>query len=135
MRTTINFYLASDEGEDSFEDLATGIKTDNPMYLTLQAGDIIVPPTDDSIELVVDKVIKNFYSGEMDVYVSKMKDAGELFEEIESFANNTLKTMFDSLKVNLSNLDIGEEPEPEEDNKKVYLKNVKYEEVDKDKLN
>lgn len=134
MKTIVNFYLLSDEQEGDYEELTTGIKTDNLMYLTLQAGNVIIPPTDDSTEFVVDKIVKNFYNGEIDIYVSETKDVGELFEEIESFANNTLKTMFDSLKANLSNLDTIEEPD-EEKNKEVYLKNVKYIEVDKDKLN
>jgi hypothetical protein len=125
--------LSGDE-KDSFSELVTGIKTDNPMYLTLQVGNVIVPPTDDSLELIVEKVIKNFFTGELDVYVSQIKDVGELFEEIESFANNTLKTMFDSLKTNLSNIDIIEERETDRDNKGTYLNNIKYVELDKNEV-
>lgn len=132
MKTIVNFYLLSDDQNGDYEELTTGIKTDNLMYLTLQSGNVIILPTDDSTQFTVDKVVKNFYDGEIDIYISKAKDVSELFEEIESFANNTLKTMFDSLKTNFSNIDSIEEPE--EDNKEVYLKNVKYIEVDKDKL-
>lgn len=134
MKVIVNFYLVSDNEEGDYEKLTTGIRTENLMYLTLQSGDVIILPRDDSTQFTVDKVVKNFYNGEIDIYVSRTKDASELFEEIESFANNTLKTMFDSLKTNLSNIDtIGEKDE--EDNKEVYLNNVKYIEVDKDKLN
>jgi hypothetical protein len=135
MKTIVNFYLLSDEQEGDYEELNTGIKTDNLMYLTLQPGNVIILPKDDSTQFTVDKIVKNFYNGEIDIYISKAKDVGELFEEIESFANNTLKTMFDSLKTNFSNIDTIEEPEEEEDSKAVYLKNVEYIEVDKDKLN
>ena len=135
MKTLVNFYLSSDEKEGDYEKLTTGIKTDNLMYLTLQAGNQIILPTDDSTQFTVDKIIKNFYNGEIDIYVSKSQDASELFEEIESFANNTLKTMFDSLKTSISNIDTIGEPEEDDDSKEVYLKNVKYIEVDKDKLN
>lgn len=135
MKTIVNFYLLSDDQEGDYEELTTGIKTDNLMYLTLQPGNVIILPTDDSTQFTVDKIVKSFYDGEMDIYISKAKDASELFEEIESFANNTLKTMFDSLKTSFSNIDTIEEPEEEEDSKEVYLKNVKYIEVDKDKLN
>jgi len=134
MKTIVNFYLLSDNEEGNYEKLTTGIRTENIMYLTLQSGDVIILPKDDSTQFTVDKIVKNFYNGEIDIYVSKTRDAGELFEELESFANNTLKTMFDSLKTNFSNIDTIEEKD-EEDNKEVYLKNVKYIEVDEDKLN
>jgi hypothetical protein len=135
MKIIVNFYLLSDDQEGNYEELTTGIKTDNLMYLTLQPGNVIILPKDDSTQFTVDKVVKNFYNGEIDIYISKAKDVSELFEEIESFANNTLKTMFDSLKTNFSNIDTIEEPDEDEDSKEVYLNNVKYIEVDKDKLN
>lgn len=134
MKVVVNFYLLSDSQEGDYEKLTTGIRTENLMYLTLQSGDIIMLPSDDSTQFTVDKVVKNFYNGEIDIYVSKTKEASELFEEIESFANSTLKTMFDSLKTNFSNIDTIEEKEEEKD-KGVYLNNVKYIEVDKDKSN
>lgn len=134
MKVVVNFYLLSDSQEGDYEKLTTGIRTENLMYLTLQSGDIIMLPSDDSTQFTVDKVVKNFYNGEIDVYVSKTKEASELFEEIESFANSTLKTMFDSLKTNFPNIDTIEEKEEEKD-KGVYLNNVKYIEVDKDKSN
>ncbi|KZL88774.1 hypothetical protein [Clostridium magnum] len=132
MKAIVNFYLLSDNQEGDYEELTTGIRTDNIMYLTLQSGDVIILPRDDSTQFTVDKIVKNFYNGEIDIYVSKTKEVNELFEEIESFANNTLKTMIDSLKTNFSNIDTIEASD-EEDNKEVYLKNVKYVEVDKDK--
>lgn len=135
MKIIVNLYLLSGDDEGDFEELATGIKTDNLMYLTLQTGNVIIAPTDDSTQFVVERVVKNFYNGEIDIYVSKAKEVDELFEEIESFANNTLKTMIDSLKANLSNIETIDEPDKDECNKDLYLKNVKYIEVDKDKLN
>lgn len=135
MKIIVNLYLLSGDEEGAFEELATGIKTDNLMYLTLQTGNVIIAPTDDTTQFVVERVVKNFYNGEIDIYVSKAKEVDELFEEIESFANNTLKTMIDSLKANLSNIETIDEPDKDECNKDLYLKNVKYIEVDKDKLN
>jgi hypothetical protein len=132
MKAIVNFYLLPDNEEDDYEELTTGIRTDNIMYLTLQSGDVIILPKDDSTQFTVDKIVKNFYNGEIDIYVSKTKEVNELFEEIESFANNTLKTMIDSLKTNFSNIDTIEASD-EKDDKEVYLKNVKYIEVDKDK--
>jgi acylphosphatase len=134
MKVIVNFYLLSDNQDGDYDDLTTGIKTENIMYLTLQSGDQVILPTGDSTQYTIDKIVKNLHSGEIDIYVSTTKEVNEIFQEIESFANNTLKTMFDSLKTNLSNIDTIEE-EDEEDKKDVYLKNVKYIEVDKDKLN
>lgn len=134
MKPIVNFYLLSDTQEGDYDDLTTGIKTENLIYLTLQSGDRVILPTDDSTEYTIDKIVKNLNSGEIDIYVSRTKEVNEIFQEIESFANNTLKTMFDSLKTNLSNIDTIEE-EDEGDKKEVYLKNVKYIDVDKDKLN
>ena len=121
MRNIVNFYVLSGDEDGSFDELATGIKTDNVMYLTLQTGNIIIPPIDDDTEYVVDKIVKNFYSGEIDIYVSETKDVDELFGEIESFANNTLKTMIDSLKANLSNIEAIEESDTEEEMMKKYI--------------
>lgn len=134
VKVIVNFYLLPDNDEGDYEELTTGIRTENIMYLTLQSGDAIILPKDENTEFTVDKVVKNFYNGEIDIYVSKPKDASEIFGELESFANNTLKTMFDSLKINLSNIDTVEEKE-EEKKKEAYLEDVKYIEVDKDKLN
>ncbi|MCT8975339.1 hypothetical protein N4T77_01880 [Clostridium sp. CX1] len=135
MNPIVNFYLISEDEEDSFEELAVGIKSDNSMYFTLQVQDTVIPPNDESTQYTVAKIVKNFYSGEMDVYLSKTKNPDELLEEIGSFANETLKTMFGSLNINIQDLGIGEEPRNSHNKDDKYVKEAIYEEIPSDKLN
>lgn len=128
MNPIVNFYLVSEGQEDSFEELAVGIKADNTMYLTLQTQDIIVLPNSDGTQYRVSKIVKDFSSGEMDVYLSKAKVVEELFEEIGAFANETLRNMFGSIKINVLDSDVEKED-------KQFLKEVIYEEEQEDKLN
>lgn len=97
MNMTINFYVMLDGNMSVYNKLGNEIKTDNPMYITLQAGDVIIAP-EDNTEYVVVKTVKNLYKEELDIYISKIKSKDEIMDEIEDFANKTIKTMLDSIK-------------------------------------
>lgn len=126
MKVLVNFYLLSEDLEDSYEDLVEGIEADNPMYLSLQTGDIVVLPDNDDLEFVISKIVKNLSNQQIDVYVSKLKGAEEIFDELESIASKTLQTMFDSIKANID--DIGKNKV--EEKKDIYLKEIKFKELD-----
>lgn len=128
MKTTFNFYLLYEDMDDNYEDLLTGIESEDLIYLTLQAGDYIVIPNNQESEFAITKIIKNLDKREIDIYVSKIKGAEELFGELESFASKTLQTMFDSIKANID--EIGKD-RPEE-SRGTYLKDIKYEEMKED---
>lgn len=133
MSIVVNFYMQSEEIEDTYEELVTGVGADNPLYLSLQTGDMIILPNNEESEFVIDRIVKNLCSGEMDVYVSTSKDVGEFLEEMGNFANNTLKTMFSTLKANIPDLDNDEDQKEIINKAEKYLNDVKYEELDKDK--
>lgn len=126
MKVLVNFYLLSEDVDDSYEDLVEGIEADNPMYLSLQTGDIVVLPDNNDLEFVISKIVKNLSNQQIDVYVSKLKGAEEIFDELESFASKTLQTMFDSIKANID--DIGKDKV--EDKKGIYLKEINFKELD-----
>lgn len=126
MKVLVNFYLLSEDVDDSYEDLVEGIEADNPMYLSLQTGDVVVLPDNNDLEFVISKIVKNLSSQQIDVYVSKLKGAEEIFDELESFASKTLQTMFDSIKANID--DIGKDKV--EEKKGIYLKEIKFKELD-----
>lgn len=129
MKTIFNFYLLYEELDDSYEDLITGIETEDSIYLTLQAGDYVVLPDDENSEFIVSKVVKNISNHQIDIYVSKLKGAEEMFDELETFASKTLQTMFDSIKANIDEIN----KDKIEDTKETYLKDVSYEEMKEDK--
>lgn len=126
MKVLVNFYLLSEDVDDSYEDLVEGIEADNPMYLSLQTGDVVVLPDNNDLEFVISKIVKNLSNQQIDVYVSKLKGAEEIFDELESFASKTLQTMFDSIKANID--DIGKDKV--EEKKGLYLKEIKFKELD-----
>lgn len=126
MKVLVNFYLLSEDVDDSYEDLVEGIEADNPIYLSLQTGDIVVLPDNNDLEFVISKIVKNLSSQQIDVYVSKLKGAEEIFDELETFASKTLQTMFDSIKANID--DIGKDKV--EEKKGIYLKEIKFKELD-----
>lgn len=126
MKVLVNFYLLSEDVDDSYEDLVEGIEADNPMYLSLQTGDVVVLPDNNDLEFVISKIVKNLSNQQIDVYVSKLKGAEEIFDELESFASKTLQTMFDSIKANID--DIGKDKV--EEKKGIYLKEIKFKELD-----
>lgn len=128
MKTTFNFYLLYEDMDDDYEDLLTGIESENSIYLTLQTGDYIVIPNNDESEFIISKIVKNLSKQQIDVYVSKLKGAEEMFEDLESFASKTLQTMFDSIKANIDEIS----KDKTEDNKGTYLKDIKYEEMKED---
>lgn len=125
MKVLVNFYLLSEDIDDSYEDLAEGIETDNQMYLSLQTGDVVIIPDNEQSEFVISRIVKDLSKHQMDIYVSKLKGAEEIFDELENFASKTLQTMFDSIKANID--DIGKDKV--EDNKGIYLKDVKFSEI------
>lgn len=125
MKVLVNFYLLSEDIDDSYEDLAEGIETDNQMYLSLQTGDVVIIPDNEESEFVISRIVKDLSKHQMDIYVSKLKGAEEIFDELENFASKTLQTMFDSIKANID--DIGKDKV--EDNKGIYLKDVKFSEI------
>ncbi|WML33994.1 hypothetical protein [Clostridium sp. OS1-26] len=126
MKVLVNFYLLSEDVDDSYEDLVEGIEADNPIYLSLQTGDVVVLPGNNDLEFVISKIVKNLSNQQMDVYVSKLKGAEEIFDELESFASKTLQTMFGSIKASID--DIGKDKA--EDKKGIYLKEIKFKELD-----
>lgn len=126
MKVLVNFYLLLEDIDGSYEELSQGIQTDNQMYLSLQTGDVVVLPDNEDSEFVISKIVKNLSKQQIDVYVSKLRGAEEIFDELESFASKTLQTMFDSIKANID--DIGRDKV--EEKKDTYLKDVKYKELD-----
>ncbi len=129
MKTIFNFYLLYEDEDDSYEDLLTGIETEDLIYLTLQAGDYVVLPDDENSEFIVSKVVKNISNHQIDIYVSKLKGAEEIFGELETFASKTLQTMFDSIKANIDDIN----KDKIEDTKETYLEDVSYEEMKENK--
>jgi hypothetical protein len=105
MKTLINFYISSGENDNSYEDLVTGIETDNPMYLTLQTGDTIILPKEKDVEFMVNELVKDFSREELDVYVSRIKSNDEIIDELGLIANKTIQSMLDSFKGVFSELD------------------------------
>ncbi|MFL0198250.1 hypothetical protein ACJDU8_22195 [Clostridium sp. WILCCON 0269] len=101
MEITVNFYTILDDLSESSKKLHSQIKSDSPMYLTLQSGDFIIPE-DNSGEYSVVKTIKHLYKGEIDVYISKIKSKDEIMNEIEDLANKTMKSIFESIKDTLN---------------------------------
>lgn len=105
MKTLINFYISSGENDNSYEDLVTGIETDNPMYLTLKTGDTIILPKEKDVEFMVNELVKDFSREELDVYVSRIKSNDEIIDELGVIANKTIQSMLDSFKGVFSELD------------------------------
>jgi hypothetical protein len=105
MKTLINFYISSGENDNSYEDLVTGIETDNPMYLTLKTGDTIILPKEKDVEFMVNELVKDFSREELDVYVSRIKSNDEIIDELGLIANKTIQSMLDSFKGVFSELD------------------------------
>ncbi|WP_368490524.1 hypothetical protein [Clostridium sp. BJN0013] len=97
MEITVNFYIISDDILESSKKFHSQIKSANPIYLTLQTGDSIIPE-DNSGEYAVVRTIKNLHKGELDVYISKLKSKDEIMNEIEDFTNKTIKSIFESIK-------------------------------------
>ncbi|MBC2581385.1 hypothetical protein [Clostridium sp. DJ247] len=133
MKTIINFYLALEENEDLYADFENGIETDNPMYLTLQAGDTIISPKEEKTEYVVDKIVKNFYDEKLEVYISRTKSNTEILDEIGVIANKTLQTMLDSFKDVFGELDKNEDTDQSVDKKIHNLKIIDYIKDNKEK--
>lgn len=127
MKVVVNFYILSDENEDNYQELITGIKTENPMYLTLQSGDTIVSPKEENVEYIVNEIVKDFYKEELNIYISKVKSNGEILDEIGQIANKTIQSMLDSFKDVFTELDKTLSPEPTKDkDEKVDDKNILY---------
>ncbi|CAB1248069.1 conserved hypothetical protein [Clostridiaceae bacterium BL-3] len=97
MEITVNFYIVSDEDSGESEKFHNQIKSENPIYLTLQEGDIIVSEKD-NLEYAVVKTVKNLYKKELDVYITGIKSKEEIMDEIENLANKTVKSVLESIK-------------------------------------
>ncbi|BAH07104.1 hypothetical protein CKR_2053 [Clostridium kluyveri NBRC 12016] len=101
MEIIVNFYIISDDILETSKEFHSQIKTTNPIYLTLQSGDSIIPE-DNSGEYAVVRTIKDLHKGELDVYISKLKSKDEIMNEIEDFTSKTIKSIFDSIKDTLN---------------------------------
>ncbi|MCI1944374.1 hypothetical protein [Clostridium luticellarii] len=93
----MNFYTVLDEEPGELKKFHSKVKSDNPIYLNLQAGDIIISEQD-NLEYVVVKIIKNLYKKELDVYITGVKSKEEIMDEIENLANKTIKSVLESIK-------------------------------------
>ncbi|MHC6180365.1 hypothetical protein ACYUJ6_10990 [Clostridium sp. JNZ X4-2] len=97
MEVTVNFYTVLDENSEDLKKLHSQVKSDDPIYLTLQVGDIIISQKD-NLEYVIVKTVKNLYKEELDIYIAGVKSKEEIMDEIENLANKTIKSVLESIK-------------------------------------